>query len=313
MRKALLFLSSVLLAVTAHSQTVTVLIDPGHGGTDPGHESVNKEHMPEKDLNLIIAKKFGGYLEEKLSNVKVLYTRTDDTYPSLDSRVEMANSKNVDYFISIHCNGSPNTSIHGTESHVHSMSSKKSVKLAKEFEKEFGGKAGRKSRGVKDSDDREHTLQVLKFTEMTSVLVECGFLTNVAEANYLNTEYGQDILASALFRGLRSFLKAEHPTISFTGTEAAPPKTNSTTASSGTTTNSSYTVQIMSSQEALETTLPAFKKLDKPVVREQIAETGYKYRYTVGTFATKEAAETYKNEVRKKGFPDAIVVQKKKT
>jgi N-acetylmuramoyl-L-alanine amidase len=299
------FLLALLLGLTVHAQTVTILIDPGHGAQDPGHESVNKEHLQEKDLNLIIAKKFGAYLTERLSNVLVLYTRTDDTYPTLDQRVEMANSKNVDYFISVHCNGSPNTGIHGTESHVHSMSSKKSVRLARAFEKEFSGKAGRKSRGVKDSDDREHTLQVLKFTEMTSVLVECGFLTNVNEANYLNTTYGQDILASALFRGMRSFLKEEHPTINFT--PSAPAKATAQT------TSGSYTVQIMSSKEELETTLPAFKKLDKPVVREKIAETGYMYRYTVGNFSSKTAAETYRDEVRRKGFPDAIVIPKKKT
>ncbi|MBI3237873.1 MAG: N-acetylmuramoyl-L-alanine amidase [Flavobacteriia bacterium] len=208
----------LILGWSAQGQTITILIDPGHGGSDPGHESLNSSHKSEKELNLIIAKKFGSYLSEKLSNVTVLYTRTDDTYPSLDDRVEMANSKKVDYFISIHCNGSPNTGIHGTESHVHSMTSRKSVKLAKQFEKEFGGKAGRKSRGVKDTDDREHTLQVLKFTEMTSVLVECGFLTNENEANYLNTTYGQDILASALFRGMRTFLQEEHPSIQFTKT-----------------------------------------------------------------------------------------------
>lgn len=292
-------------------QTITILIDPGHGGSDPGHESVNEDHLQEKDLNLIIAKKFGAYLTERLSNVTVLYTRTDDSFPTLDQRVEMANSKKVDYFISIHCNGSPNTAIHGTESHVHTMSSHKAVRLAKAFEKEFSGKAGRRSRGVKDTDDREHSLQVLKFTEMTSVLVECGFLTNVKEANYLNTAYGQDIIASALFRGMRTFLQAEHPAISFTGKAVKKPAETTATVSSETAV--SYTVQIMSSKEQLETTTPAFRKLDKPVVREQISDTGYKYRYVSGTFTTKEAAELYKNEVRKKGFPDAIVISKKKT
>lgn len=300
----------VLTVWMVNAQSITILIDPGHGGSDPGHESVNKNHLPEKDLNLLIAKKFGNYLTEKLSNVTVIYTRTDDTYPSLDQRVEMANSKKVDYFISIHCNGSPNTDIHGTESHVHTLGARKSVKLAKEFEREFGGKAGRKSRGVKDSDDREHTLQVLKFTEMTSVLVECGFLTNESEANYLNTTHGQDILASALFRGMRSYLKETHPTINFTKTATS---TTNQTASTETASSGSYTVQIMSSKTELETSLPAFKKLDKPVVREQIAESGYKYRYVVGTFSSKSEAETYKAEVQKKGFPDAIVIPKKKT
>lgn len=306
MWRTVVWIVALLIGCSAYSQTITILIDPGHGGADPGHESVNEDHLQEKDLNLLIAKKFGGYLSEKLTNVTVLYTRTDDTYPTLDERVEMANNKDVDYFISIHCNGSPNTAIHGTESHVHALSSRKSVRLAKEFEREFSGKAGRKSRGVKDSDDREQTLQVLKFTEMTSVLVECGFLTNVNEANYLNTTHGQDILASALFRGMRAFLKTEHPKINFTG-KAATATVNSASSSG------SYTVQIMSSKEQLDTSLPAFRKLDKPVAREKTGTTGYRYRYTVGTFTSKEDAETYKNEVRKKGFPDAIVVPKKKT
>jgi N-acetylmuramoyl-L-alanine amidase len=300
----------LILGWSVQGQTITILIDPGHGGSDPGHESLNSSHKTEKELNLIIAKKFGSYLSEKLSNVTVLYTRTDDTYPSLDDRVEMANSKKVDYFISIHCNGSPNTGIHGTESHVHSMTSRKSVKLAKQFEKEFGGKAGRKSRGVKDTDDREHTLQVLKFTEMTSVLVECGFLTNENEANYLNTTYGQDILASALFRGMRTFLQEEHPAIQFTKTSTT---TASTSETASTSTGTTFTVQIMSSKEPIETTANSFKKLDKTVVREKIAETGYKYRYVVGSFTSKEDAENYKDEVREKGFPDAIVIVKKKT
>jgi cell division protein FtsN len=69
----------------------------------------------------------------------------------------------------------------------------------------------------------------------------------------------------------------------------------------------------MSSKEPIETTANTFKKLDKTVVREKIAETGYKYRYVVGSFTSKEDAENYKDEVREKGFPDAIVIVKKKT
>lgn len=295
--RTLLWLVSLLLSCTLHAQ-ITILIDPGHGGSDPGHESLNPAHLPEKDLNLIIAKKFGNYLSTKLSNIKVLYTRTDDSFPTLDERVNLANTLKVDYFISIHCNGSPNRRIAGTESHVHTMSAGKSVKLARTFEQEFSVKAGRKSRGVKDSDDREHTLQVLKFTEMTSVLVECGFLTNENEASYLNTSHGQDIIASALFRGMRTFLVREHPSICIT------PSNTSVTGPAG-----GYTIQIMSSKDALETTLPAFKKLDKPVVREQIAQSGYKYRYVVGTFENQAAANAYLTEVRRKGFPDAIVVR----
>jgi len=311
MQLRLLLIFLALFLGVARAQTITIMIDPGHGGSDPGHLSANKNHLKEKELNLIIAKKFGAYLTEKLSNVKVIYTRTDDSYPTLDQRVDMANSHKVDYFISIHCNSSSNTSIQGTESHVHSMSASKSVKLAKIFEEEFRTKAGRKSRGVKDSDDREHTLQVLKFTQMTSVLVECGFLTNVSEANYLNTTNGQDLIASALFRGMRTCLKQNHPTIKFERSTTTTTSSSASTASSTTTSESTtYTVQIMSSKEWMDTEKAPFTKLSKAVSREQVAQTGYKYKYTSGTFTSKEDAEKYKNEVRTKGFGDAMVVKK---
>lgn len=307
MQLRFLLICFTLFFGSAMAQTVTIMIDPGHGGSDPGHLSANANHLKEKDLNLLIAKKFGSYLTEKLANVKVLYTRTDDTYPTLDSRVDMANNQKVDYFISIHCNSSGSTATKGTESHVHTMSSKKSVRLANIFETEFKTKAGRTSRGVKDSDDREHSLQVLKFTEMTSVLVECGFLTNVSEANFLNTANGQDLIASALFRGMRTYLKEAHPTIKFEKTATT------TTASSKGTSNSSsvtYTVQIMSSKEWMDTEKSPFTKLSKSVSRTQVSQSGYKYKYTSGSFTSKEEAQKYQKEVQSKGFKDAIVATK---
>ena len=307
MRLVYMSLVFVILSFVSLGQGLTILIDPGHGGSDPWHEAADKNLLPEKDLTLKIALKFGSYLTEKLENVTVLYTRTDDRYPTLDERVNMANSKKVDYFISVHLNGSPNTSIKGTESHVHSMSSKTSVKLARAFENEFKTRAGRKSRGVKDTDDREYSLQVLKFTEMTSVLVECGFMTNVSEANYLNTAEGQDIIASALFRAMRKHLQNTHKDISFTKKTSNPVKNTQTTAS----TEKTYSVQIMSSKEWLDTEKGSFRKLKHPVSRTQVSQTGYRYKYFSGTFSSKSEAADYCNDVKKKGFPDSIVVERK--
>lgn len=298
------FISQPLLS---QKDKIIVVIDPGHGGSDPGHLSDNKKHLAEKDLNLLIAKKFGSYIEQYLKNVTIIYTRTDDSYPSLDDRVAKANESNADYFISIHCNANEHKKIHGTESHVHSMSSKKAVCLAKEFEKEFSTRAGRHSRGVKDSDDREHSLQVLKFTNMTSVLVECGFLTNEKEASYLNTTGGQEILASAIFRAFRTFIVKEHPTISFLkGTS-----TNSTAATTPTNKgNTSFTIQIMSSKDPLDINGEGFKKIGIPVTRKKLETTTvYKYRYTVGTYTSQDAAKKDLEKVRKNGFKDAYIIR----
>ena len=166
---------------------ITVVIDPGHGGNDPGHCGSHADHATEKEINLKISKYLGGYIEKYLQNVTVIYTRTGDTYPTLTERVDLANNAKADYFISIHCNGNHNSNVKGTETHVHSLEVSRSARFADNIEKEFSNRAGRHSRGVKDEKDLQHSLQVLKYTNMTSVLSECGFITNPEEATYLNS------------------------------------------------------------------------------------------------------------------------------
>jgi N-acetylmuramoyl-L-alanine amidase len=280
----------------AQKKNITIVIDAGHGGTDPGHLSANTNHLPEKALNLIIANKVGAYIDKYLTNINVIYTRTSDTYVSLDDRVFKANNSNADYFISIHCNANDKKTIHGTESHVHNLQSKKSVEFARVFEKEFSSRAGRHSRGVKDSEDREHSLQVLKYTKMTSVLIECGFLTNEKEANYLNTTNGQDILASAIFRGIRTFAQKEHPDINFIKAKE--------------TQKANYRIQIMSSKEWIDTDSKIFKRLDMKVTRVMLnTKNPWKYIYYVGNYDSLEAANKDLPTIRKKGFPDALPVK----
>ena len=286
-------------------EKVILVIDPGHGGTDPGHLSSHPNHLPEKSLNLILAKKLGNYIEKYLKNIKVIYTRTDDTFPSLNDRVAMANTMGVDYFISVHCNANARKTVHGTESHVHSMTSKTSVALAREFEKEFSTRAGRKSRGVKDGNDREHSIQVLKYTRMTSVLVECGFLTNEREANYLNTENGQDIIASAMFRALRTQLTKNHSGISFTKAVAEVSEKNSAVKNDGT-----YHIQLMSSKEPIDTDSDAFKRTGLKVTRVKLeTSSAYKYKYTTGPYKDKGSAEKDLEKARSNGFKDALLIK----
>jgi N-acetylmuramoyl-L-alanine amidase len=288
---------------------IIIVIDPGHGGSDPGHLSEMKNIQPEKALNLLIAKKFGAYIEQNLKNVTIIYTRTDDSFPTLDDRVAKANSVGADYFISVHCNANDKKSVHGTESHVHTMSAKKSVGLAQEFENEFSKKAGRHSRGVKDTEDREHSLQVLKYTNMTGVLVECGFLTNDAEAQYLNSAAGQDVLASAMYRALKTFIVKEHPSISFIKTTPSNTTSNTATASSGADAGT-YVIRIMSSKSEIDTGHESFKKLGMPVTRRKIdGETQYKFQYTVGSYTSKDAANKDLEKVRSNGFKDAYVIR----
>ncbi|MDG1347000.1 MAG: N-acetylmuramoyl-L-alanine amidase [Crocinitomicaceae bacterium] len=301
------FIASILILIVGSlfygmspPKNITVVIDAGHGGKDPGHLSHSSNHKTEKEINLKIANLVGEYVEKYLYNVKVVYTRTDDSFLSLDERVDLANGKNANFFISVHCNGSPQTGVYGTESHVHDFSAKKSYNFAKDIESQFSKRAGRNSRGVKNNEDRAHSIQVLKFTEMTSVLVECGFLTNTSEANYLNSTHGQEILASAIFRAFRDAAQRDYPDVNVTN---KPRDTEET---------KEYTIQLMSSKRWIDTDSPDFKRLNMKVTRVELNTTNaYKYIYYAGTFTTLSEAKTVLEKVKNKGYRDALIVPKK--
>ncbi len=95
----------------------TVVIDPGHGGKDAGCPGPDKKH-DEKHIVLNISKKLGEKIKEAYPSVKVAYTRSGDTYPTLTDRVEIAHKHSADLFISIHCNSNKNKSASGTSAHI---------------------------------------------------------------------------------------------------------------------------------------------------------------------------------------------------
>ncbi|UCH14737.1 MAG: N-acetylmuramoyl-L-alanine amidase [Bacteroidales bacterium] len=118
---------SIILTISAQSnlnngdyKVDTVVIDPGHGGKDPG---TSGKYVNEKDIVLSIALKLGEYIQTRLANVEVIYTRTTDEYITLHERANIANSNNADLFISVHANGMPGTAAAaaaaaGTETYV---------------------------------------------------------------------------------------------------------------------------------------------------------------------------------------------------
>ena len=95
----------------------TVVIDPGHGGKDPGALSINKKYK-EKDITLSVALKLGGLIKSAYPNVKVIYTRSTDKYVELAQRAAIANKNKADLFISIHVNSAKATQARGTETFV---------------------------------------------------------------------------------------------------------------------------------------------------------------------------------------------------
>tara|TARA_B100001245_G_C22834439_1_gene401319 strand:- start:92 stop:874 length:783 start_codon:yes stop_codon:yes gene_type:complete len=96
-----------------------IVIDAGHGGKDPG--SIGKISY-EKDITLKIALHLGRIISENLPDVKVIYTRNNDNYPTFNKRAQIANSNNADLFISIHCDSFNKPSVKGTSTYIMGLS-----------------------------------------------------------------------------------------------------------------------------------------------------------------------------------------------
>ncbi|MGM9552400.1 MAG: N-acetylmuramoyl-L-alanine amidase [Clostridia bacterium] len=180
-----------------------VVIDPGHGGTDPGAIYPIGSSNPsarEKDITLNIALKIKAILTN--AGVKVVMTREGDTYPTLPERVELANSINADLYVSVHCNAMENKNeIDGAQVYYHS-SSATGKKIASIVYEKIINYTGMTRRGIQDGS----SLYVLKNTTMPAILTEGGFITNEKDRKYLNTELGRQAMANAIADGIMEAL-----------------------------------------------------------------------------------------------------------
>lgn len=319
----ILLLASLCLNIYAQdsNQPYTIVIDAGHGGKDPGNLNSKSEFKQEKDLNLLIANKLGGYIETYLGHkFKVIYTRKTDTFIELNDRIIIANDSKADYFISVHCNSSPRAASIGTETHINDLNSKTSLELAHQIEKQFSTRAGRISRGVKMKRDRLYNLMVLQYTNMPSVLVETGFMTNEREERYLNTERGQDITASAIFRAFRDYVTKKY---NFQQRDALPVIAQEENVAD-TTTNSKedvttieipsgpvYRIQVFASTGPTSINNPEFKVLNMPVTEFKLESSSVIwYKYYVGAFSEKKDAKKALKEISKnERFKDSFIVR----
>ncbi|MFD1955671.1 N-acetylmuramoyl-L-alanine amidase [Paenibacillus thailandensis] len=172
----------------------TVVIDAGHGGSDPGAQSVNSRW--EKEVNLSIALKIKALLDKE-PNIDLQMTRTGDTYPSLQDRVDFAEKANADIFISIHAN-SATPSASGTETYYTHENSKK---LAETVHKYLVKGTGLKDRGVKTAN-----YFVTRETTMPAILLETGFLTNAGDAAVLYSSEKQQDIAEQIVIGIKEYL-----------------------------------------------------------------------------------------------------------
>lgn len=177
----------------------TVVLDPGHGGKDPGAAS---NGIREKDLNLTVAQLVGEDLAKR--GAKVLMTRDTDIFIELDDRPAVSNRAGADLFVSLHANSIPKPSVSGFEVYVENSASSASIAAAMAIASRLQ-EAGIYPYGPQP---KRKAFRVLTHNRRPSVLVEMGFLTNSADAaRLLQSEY-QKRLAVAIADGIADFLRS---------------------------------------------------------------------------------------------------------
>ncbi|MCS7257894.1 MAG: N-acetylmuramoyl-L-alanine amidase [candidate division WOR-3 bacterium] len=218
----------------------TIVLDPGHGGIDPG--AISKSGIKEKNVNLAIAKLLKKKLEK--AGLKVFMTRDQDEFVPLALRTQFANNKNADLFISLHCNASAsNKYASGFETYFLSeartdleraalMRENEALKYEKDkknldadldlvladllqteqLKESYNLALAIQTAAVnilKDTDRgvKQAGFYVLRGCFMPAVLVECGFLSNRVQARQLNDPKYQNKIAEAIYQGIINYIK----------------------------------------------------------------------------------------------------------
>jgi N-acetylmuramoyl-L-alanine amidase len=173
------------------TKVTKVVIDAGHGGSDPGAVGSNKTH--EADLTLDISKRVVQMLNSREDFI-TLATREIDKFVSLDDRVKFANSQNADLFMSIHYNSSTSKEAHGTETYIYYNSDPLFGQI---IHKHLIAATGLRDRGLKEAG-----FAVIKNTKMPAALVEIAFVSNPTEEKLANTAAFKDKVSRALANAL---------------------------------------------------------------------------------------------------------------
>ena len=171
-----------------------IVIDAGHGGTDAGAIGGN---IKEKDITLDVAKRLEKLLKQKGYEVKM--TRTDDTYVSLQDRVEISENYCPDIFVSVHVNSSVKPEITGVETHYYHQ---ESMSLAQVVHSSFASAIQSPNRGLFKSK-----FYVINHTTSPAILIEIGFISNSAERTQLNGESRKQATAKSIADGIQNYFK----------------------------------------------------------------------------------------------------------
>lgn len=215
MKRIPLLLLLFILSVSCFARQLRPLVwvlDAGHGGKDQGTFLKN---VLEKDLTLNLTNRVAELIRKNKPGIKLILTRTDDTFVSLDERCQIANRNRADLFLSIHINFAQNNRLlSGTETFHANKKGAKSIVQASHLERNADKsellawllqKSYYESGRPADRGARASNLYVLLNTEMPAALTEVGFLSNVSDAAYLQSERGQKQIALDIYNALNEY------------------------------------------------------------------------------------------------------------
>ena len=270
---------------------ITIAIDPGHGGSDPGATYNGRQ---EKDDNLRLALEVGNILRQDGYNVE--YTRTTDVYNSPVEKARIGNMSGADYFVSFHRNSSPYANTYsGIETLVYNDAGIK-AELARNINREVA-ELGFTDLGVKERPN----LAVLRRTRMPAVLIETGFINTDADNAFFDENF--NAVAQAIARGIEETVGGSVGAAAGGGIGNAGTGTN-TNGGSGSARR--YRVQTglfrrfgnaqFMLQDLIEQGFPA-----------EIVESGEYFAVQTGIYNTLDEAQEVENRLRDLGFETLIV------
>ncbi len=173
-----------------------VVLDPGHGGFDPG--AVSPNGLNESEVVLDISLRAAALLEDR--GFDVIMTRNDDSFISLYERAEIANRAGAEIFVSVHSNAATRSAVGGLETYYGRGRESDSYYLARTMQNSMVNKLRLTDRGVKT--DR---FTVIRETEMPAVLLEIGFLSNPEEERLLGSSSFRERAAESIAEGIQKY------------------------------------------------------------------------------------------------------------
>ncbi len=221
-----------------------IVIDPGHGGKDPGAPGYVKG-IWEKDIVLKLSLNLAEKLRKRL-NCEVMLTRTTDRKLTLEERTAIANTKRADLFISMHCNAAKNKKLSGIETYILNLTTdeqaiavaarenatseknisdlayilndlmkhakiEESTRLANDVQKSMVLGMNKKYKKIRDLGVKQAPFYVLLGARMPAILIESSFISNKTECKRLMTKSYQDDICNAIANGIEKYINATNP------------------------------------------------------------------------------------------------------